>query len=96
MNAYYLGQGGRCQNLNGRRAAHVRWGQVDVLFRKGVWDNSKSQHSKPHPRPIPMQNPDEVVNAYYFGQGGRCQNLNGRRATHVRWMQVDVLFRKGI
>ena len=39
---------------------------------------------------------DEVVNAYYFGQGGRCQNLNGRRATHVRWMQVDVLFRKGI
>jgi len=27
-------------------------------------------------------------NAFFFGQGGRCQNLNGRRATHARWKHV--------
>ena len=34
-------------------------------------------------------------NAYYFGQGGRCQNLNGRRATHARWKHVNDFLLEG-
>ena len=30
-------------------------------------------------------------NIYYFGAGRRCQNLNGRRATHAHWKQVSIL-----
>ena len=29
-----------------------------------------------------------MENAFYFGQGGRCQNLNGRRPNMARWRQV--------
>ena len=28
--------------------------------------------------------------AFYFGQGGRCQNLNGRRPNMARWKHVGL------
>ena len=31
-----------------------------------------------------------MENAFYFGQGGRCQNLNGRRPNLARWKHVRV------
>ena len=30
-------------------------------------------------------------NVFYFGQGGRCQNLNGRRPNMARWKHVKPL-----
>ena len=35
-------------------------------------------------------------NVFYFGQGGRCQNLKGRKATHARWKHVTFFFEREI
>ena len=37
-----------------------------------------------------------MESACYFGQGGRCQHLNGRRATNTRREHVELLFREGV
>jgi len=188
-NAFYFGQGGRCQNLKGRRPNMARWRHV-VNYRNtgGKWPGfSRSDHfavrwtgrlrifktghyhfglisddgsklwidnrytinndglhgwrnrqARPHMRAgwrlvrlemfergghagilFRYHGPDTgnrwaVVraagkryrvahqityrhglfreNAFYFGQGGRCQNLNGRRPNMARWKH-DVNYR---
>ena len=32
-----------------------------------------------------------MENAFYFGQGGRCQNLNSRKPNMARWKHVRAL-----
>ena len=34
-------------------------------------------------------------NAFYFGQGGRCPNLNGRRPNMARWKHAMAMTSKG-
>jgi len=37
-----------------------------------------------------------MENAFYFGQGGRCKNLNGRKPNLARWKHVRVSTFKGV
>ena len=71
-----------------------RGGHAGMLFRYhgpdtgNRWAVVRAGGRRVRNYPITYRHGLFMENAFYFGQGGRCQNLNGRRPTHARWKHV--------
>ena len=73
-----------------------RGGHAGMLFRYhgpdtgNRWIVARAGGRRHRSYPITYRAGLFMENAFYFGQGGRCQNLNGRRPNMARWRHVRV------